>query len=63
MAGSKAKSEYTKAEKQQRLEAALRAALTTPPKPRSEMKLGKPRASRGKNLGVAKPKSQGKRRG
>jgi hypothetical protein len=45
---------YTSEEAQQRFEAALRAGLNMPPKPHSEMKLGKTRGKRGKS--PAKPK-------
>jgi hypothetical protein len=42
----KLKGEYSDQEAQRRTEAALRAAFNSPPKPQSEMKLGKRKASR-----------------
>ena len=39
-----------KQETQRRMEAALRAAFNAPPKPQSEMKLGKPRGKKTKSL-------------
>lgn len=48
--------QFSEAETRRRAEAALRAAFNTPPKPQSEMKLGKPRAKQGKS-----PKRSGKR--
>jgi len=41
MAGKKSEDQYSEQEAQRRTEAALRAAFNTPPKPQSEMKLGK----------------------
>jgi hypothetical protein len=37
---------YSEQETQRRAEQALRAAFASPPKPQSEMKLGKPRGKR-----------------
>ena len=42
--------QFSEAETRRRAEAALRAAFNTPPKPQSEMKLGKPRAKPKKSL-------------
>jgi hypothetical protein len=53
---------YSAREAQRRTEAAIRAAFNTPPKPQSELKLGKRKASRGKSRGAVKRKPQAKRR-
>jgi hypothetical protein len=45
---------YSDQEAQRRTEAALRAAFNTPPKPQSEMKLGKRKSSRAKSLAKRK---------
>jgi hypothetical protein len=50
------KDEFSDSETQRRTEAALRAAFNTPPKPQSEMKLGKRKASRGKSPAASKRK-------
>jgi hypothetical protein len=44
VAMAKPPDQFTKEETEQRAAAALRAAFRLPPKPQSEMKLGKPRA-------------------
>jgi hypothetical protein len=44
--------QYSEQETQRRAEKALRAAFASPPRPQSEMKLGKPRAKRGKSFGT-----------
>jgi hypothetical protein len=41
--------DYTDEEAQRRVETALRAAFNTPPKPQSEMRLGKPRGKPSKS--------------
>jgi hypothetical protein len=45
---------YSNQDAQRRTEAALRAAFNTPPKPQSEMKLGKRRGKSGKSPGKRK---------
>ena len=42
------KDQFSKKEAQERFEAALRAGLKTPPKPHSEMKLGKVKRKKAK---------------
>jgi hypothetical protein len=41
--------EFTAAETARRRDAVIKRMLATPPKPHSEMKIGKPRARRGKS--------------
>ncbi len=55
MGDSKKDEAYSDAEAQRRVEKALRAAFNSPPKPQSEMKLGKPRAKLAKSPGRRKP--------
>ncbi len=43
MTGKPSNDSYSEEETRRRVERALRAAFNTPPKPQSEMKLGKPR--------------------
>jgi hypothetical protein len=50
----KTEDQFDTAIAQQRTEAALRAAFSMPPKPQSEMKLGKPRGKKVKSPGKRK---------
>jgi protoporphyrinogen oxidase len=54
MTNRRSKDEYSEEEAENRVKAALRAAFSTPPKPQSEMKLGKPRAKPRKSPGKRK---------
>jgi hypothetical protein len=49
MGNSKKDDAYSEEEAQRRAEAALRAAFNTPPKPQSEMKLGKSRSGKARS--------------
>jgi hypothetical protein len=53
MAGSKDE-HYSEQETARRRDAVIKRMLNTPPKPHSEMKIGKPRAKPGKSLSVRK---------
>jgi hypothetical protein len=46
--------DYSEAETARRRDAVIKRMLNTPPKPHSEMKLGKPKAKSGKSPGVRK---------
>jgi hypothetical protein len=57
---SASKDSYTEAETVERRDAVIKRMLNTPPKPHSEMKLGKPRGKPGKSPAPRKEKKPGK---
>ncbi len=54
MKDQKSSDQYSEQETARRRDAVIKRMLNTPPKPHSEMKIGKPRAKRGKNPAVSK---------
>jgi hypothetical protein len=55
MSGKQADDQYSEQETKRRRDAVIKRMLATPPKPHSEMKVGKPRA---KSMTPKRPKAQ-----